>query len=183
MIDLFITFIIWAVVISMVLLAATFLIPYIGFTHRRYKGLLIGCLIQPIVFVAIIIMAVIVCFYYMASTVKEQRKAAMVTFCTAENDSTDEKTFFYVKPNGECFAEWGVGKNDNEIFGYDSHNVVDLLDVFNADSTSICVDDEFLLKFDLKNRKVTVTDYEDTIEANTVDWEKVETYFKENRAK
>ena len=49
-------------------------------------------------------------FYYMASTVKEQRKAAMVTFCKAENDTTDTKAYYYVKPDDECFAELGVGK-------------------------------------------------------------------------
>ena len=52
-------------------------IPYIGFSRKRYKGLFLGCLIQPIVCIAIAVVAIMSGFYYMASTVKEQRKAAI----------------------------------------------------------------------------------------------------------
>ena len=183
MTDSFITFTIWASVITIGLWAVTFTIPYIGFSRKRYKGLFLGCLIQPIVCIAIALVAIMSGLYYMASTVKEQRKAAMVTFCKAENDTTDTKAFYYVKPDDECFTEHGVGKNDKEVFGYDHDNDIDVLDVFLIDSTSILVDDEFLLKFDLKNRMVTATDYEDTIEVANVDWEKVEAYFKEKKLK
>jgi hypothetical protein len=119
----------------------------------------------------------------MASTVKEQRKAAMVTFCKAENDTTDTKAYYYVKPDDECFAELGVGKDDKEILGFDTNQDIGVLDVFLIDSTSILVDDEFLIKFNLKNRKVTALDYGDTIEVANVDWEKVEAYFKDKRSK
>lgn len=183
MTDSFINFTIWAAVITIGLWAVTFAIPYLGFTHKRYKGLFLGCLIQPIVGIVIAVVAIFVCFYYMASSVKEQRKAAMVTFSKAENDTTDTKAFYYVKPDDECFVELGVGKDDKEIFGFDTNHDIGVVDVFLIDSTSILVDDEFLLKFNLKNRQLTALDYEDTIEVANVDWEKVDAYFKEKKSK
>ena len=133
--DSFITFTIWAAVITIGLWAVTFAIPYIGFTRKRYKGLFLGCLIQPIVGIIIAVVATFVCFYYMASRVKEQRKAAMVTFSKAENDTTDTKAFYYVKPDDECFVELGVGKDDKEIFGFDNNHDIGTVDVFLIDST------------------------------------------------
>jgi len=183
MIDQDITFLLWTLLIALAFGVVSFLIPYYGFIHKRYKGLFLGCLVQPVVIAVIIFLAVGVFLYHSGSEVKSQRKAAMVTFWKAENDSTDTRAYYYVKNDDECFCEKGVGKEDKTIFGYDNDNETSVYDVFYVDSTTICVDDEFFVKFDFKNRKVTATDYDDPIEVTNVDWEKVEAYFKEKNSK
>lgn len=183
MIDSYTNFFIWLVSIGICLWAASFLIPYKGFTLKRYKGLALGCLLQPIFCIVILLILIFAGLYYMGSDVEEHRKAAMMSFCKLENDSTENKTFYYVKTNDECFIENGVGKDDQLIFGYDYDNKIDLADVFYNDSSSICVDDDIIVRFDLKNRKVKVTDYEDSLEVVSVDWDKVNAYFNQRKAK
>ena len=46
------------------------------------------------------------------------------------------------------------------------------------DSFSVCVDDRIVVRFDLKNRMATATNYGEPIEVVRIDWDKVNAYFE-----
>ena len=53
-----------------------------------------------------------------------------------------------------------------------------LYDVVPLDSFSVCVDDRIVVRFDLKNRMATATNYGEPIEVVRIDWDKVNAYFE-----
>ena len=168
--EFFVFYISIALLLALLVVLSLF-IPFIGFIRKRWKGLAIGCLIQPVICVVLIMLMVGGSAYYNIRKLRKQRKAAMVTVRKIEKDS--DAHYWYLKAGDECFYEFR--DTAGEALMRIKH--LKLFDVVREDSNSVCVDDKIFVRFDLKNRRVTATEYEDTIEVINVDWEKVERYF------
>ena len=106
----------------------------------------------------------------------------MVTIKTTEAGTygTDSLTWF-LKPDEECFVEYKIHKKQE----YDSEDSLyvdektERFDIIRLDSlkNAVCVDDRLIVRFDLKNQKVTATDFDTPVEVVSVDWEKVKAFF------
>lgn len=166
-------------------------IPIYGFKRKRIKGLVLGFILQPIAcVVTILLVGAGICFYEM-NTVKQTRKAAMVSLHAVEERPIGKTAFsWYLKPDDECFMEFmpiekdkEKGKSITENYVNENEDIEQVeegrqyYDIIRLDSVSLGVEDRIVVRFDLKNRKVTATDDGKPIEVTLVDWEKVKAYF------
>ena len=169
-------------IIALVVLAlfvASMFIPFYGFMRKRWKGLAIGCLIQPITFAICCFILISGFTLHERMAMQKQYKAAMVTL--KKIDKEGNAHYWYLKTNDECLYEY-IDKDENEEDDGDSRHrrsrITKLFDVLPQDSFSVCVDDVIVVKFDLKNQTVKATEYDEPMEVAKVDWEKVNEYFK-----
>ena len=171
-------------IIALVVLAlfvASMFIPFYGFMRKRWKGLAIGCLIQPITFAICCFILISGFTLHERMAMQKQYKAAMVTL--KKIDKEGNAHYWYLKTNDECFYEY-IDKDENEEDDEDNDSrhprpkITKLFDVLPQDSFSVCVDDVIVVKFDLKNQTVKATEYDEPMEVAKVDWEKVNEYFK-----
>ena len=175
-------------------LFASVFIPYYGFIWKRWKGLAIGCLVQPIICVLISVMAIFCIAIHHRLTIHRHKEAAMVT--VKKTDANGFSHHWYVKSNEECFYEYSndneekhgrrakkekEGENDSDDDNVSREEITLFYDVIPIDSFSVCIDDKVVIKFDLKEHKVAATEYDEPIEVVNVNWEKVSDYF-ENQA-
>ena len=193
------------VFIMVVLLIASIFIPFYGFVRKRWKGLAIGCLLQPI-FCALVALAFGFCIsIYGNRLLNRHREAAMVTIGKTDADGFSHR--WYVKANEECFYEYknakedededededeNENKNENDIedtnnniekqdFDHNRSRTTKLFDVIPLDSFSVCVDDKIVITFDLGSHKVTATEYDEPLEVVNIDWDKVQGYFESRK--
>ena len=149
----------------MVIVIST-VIPVLGFFRKRWKGLAIGLLLLPVVCAVIIGAVGLGVYYYHEYSVNMEKKSAMVTVRSIEQDVNDTDTLtWYLKTDGECLMD---SKNDDDRF-----------DVIRLDSLSagVSVEDRIVVRFDIKNQKVSATDFDQPAEVVDVNWEKVRDYF------
>ena len=156
-------------IFGLLVTAASILIPMYGYMRKRWKGLAIGCLIQPIACAVILglVFGGIVAFEI--SSLDRQTKSAMVAVKTVEQGKQGTDTLeWYLKDDDECIR--CVSRHSTRY---------NLYDVIRLDSVAagVSVDDRIVVRFDLKNQKVTATDYDKPIEVVSVNWDKVKAYF------
>lgn len=155
--------------IILALWAASFFIPFYGFIQKRWKGLGLGCLAQIFFCILVMVSLGVGRVFFVRSEMRSYRENAMVTV-------RKNVHVWYLNPNEECFYECEGSKSD----GADSIDVEEkkqLFDVIPLDSTSVCVDDKVVVRFDLKKRMVSAAEYDEPIEVVNVDWDKVNDYF------
>ena len=90
----------------------------------------------------------------------------MVTVRSIEKNTNDTDTLtWYLKTDGECLL--------------DCDDADDRFDVIRLDSLSagVSVEDRIVVRFDIKNQKVSATDFDQPAEVLDVNWEKVKDYF------
>ena len=172
------------------LFIASVLIPIYGYRFKRWKGLAVGCLVQPFVYVIVSVALFFSIITYEMHILSRTRKAAMVTVRSFETtqDGKIEQTW-YLKPDEECFMEYLPdsisGNKSKKDAGEDEDKDEDnyregnrkYYDIIRLDSTSVCVEDRIVVRFDLKNQKATATDWDEPTEILNIDWDKVKTYF------
>jgi uncharacterized membrane protein len=160
----YIYILILAFALSIIIVMASVIIPIRFYNWKRWKGLVLGLVLQPIV-CAILIFCVFMGFVgYHESKTNRQRKSAMVAVCTVQEDSAEtEKLTWYIKADDECFRV-----NDKKVKAYD---------VIRLDQASVGVDDRIVVKFDVKKKQVVATDFGKPIKVENVDWEQVKAYF------
>lgn len=173
MIDHLIGFYLILLIFLASLYIASVFIPYYGFIRKRWKGLALGCLLQPFIFALALLLVVGVIFVYQQYDINKYRKAAMVTVRIVEDDV--HSNYWYLNPNEVCFYEHVDENKKSSIIDY---RQLRLYDVIPSDSFRVCVDDKINVKFDLKENKVTATEYDEPIEVVSVDWDKVNKYFE-----
>lgn len=137
-----------------------------GYYRRRWKGAVIGCLMQPVA--CLVIMGVVAAgiIIYKQINYKMEMNSAMVTVKSIEQDVNGKDTLtWYLKANEECLL--------------DSEKKSDRFDVVRLDSmdTGVSVEDRVVVRFDIKNKKATATDYDQPAEVVDVNWDKVRAYF------
>ena len=139
-------------------------IPVLGFFRKRWKGLAIGLLLLPVVCAVVIGAVGLGVYYYHEYSVNMEKKSAMVTVRSTEKNGNEIDTLaWYLKADDECILGSGA----------------DYYDVIRLDSLSagVSVEDRIVVRFDIKNQKVTATDYDQPAEVVDVNWEKVRDYF------
>lgn len=154
------------VIFGVLVIAISTFIPVYGYLRRRWKGLAIGCLVQPVVCAALIGAAVAGAFFFHDQKVKMEKNSAMVTVRSIEKNTNDTDTLTWnLKTDGECLL--------------DCDDVDDRFDVIRLDSLSagVSVEDRIVVRFDIKNQKVSATDFDQPAEVLDVNWEKVKDYF------
>ena len=166
LIDGSVTMVSFCLIFALLVFAASIFIPISGYIRKRWKGLAIGCLIQPIVFVVVCCLVFGGIVAYEVLTVQRQTKAAMVTVQTVEQGTEGADTVkWYLKDDEECLM-----KSEGHRERYD---------VIRLDSVAagVSVEDRIVVRFDLDNQQVTATDYDQPIEVINVNWDKVKAYF------
>ena len=160
----YIYILILAFALSIIIVMASVIIPIRFYNWKRWKGLVLGLVLQPIV-CAILIFCVFMGFVgYHESKTNRQRESAMVAVCTVQEDSAETDTLtWYIKADDECFRV-----NDKKVKAYD---------VIRLDQASVGVDDRIVVKFDAKKKQVVATDFGKPIKVEKVDWEQVKAYF------
>ena len=161
------------------IILASLMIPFWGYSRKRLKGLTIGCLLQPVICIIVILILLVGTALYESRTIRKTRKAAMVTIRSTESHPQGNFTLmWYLKPDEECMTDSLAKKGNHPVFerfageGHRRH----YYDIVRLDSTSLNVEDRIVVKFDTKNQKVTATDYDKPAEVVSVDWEKVKAY-------
>jgi len=156
----------------------SFFIPCYGFLRKSWKGLGIGCLVQPVAIVLGIILVVLCSYWYETYQENKNHEEAMVTVhgVVVLDPDTAWHTW-YLKPDEECFHKHRFLAVDND--GDSSyHNVSSYYDIVRLDSTSVGVEDRLVVCFDLKNHTAIATQSGDTVEILQIDWPKVEAYLQ-----
>lgn len=151
-------------------LVTSVFIPFLGFIHKRWKGLAIGCVLQPIVFVLFCVAVVLGIVAFQEHYMNKQQKEAMIIIRKTVADGDDKGTHtWYLKDFEECLYIYeNDDKNSRRANQQDR-----LLDVLPIDSVSVGIDDRIVVKFDMKKRHVTATDFDKPIEVIRVDWDKI----------
>ena len=154
------------VIFGVLVIAISTFIPVYGYLRRRWKGLAIGCLVQPVVCAALIGAAVAGAFFFHDQKSEREKNSAMVTVKSIEKNVNGADTLtWYLKANEECLL--------------DSEKKSGRFDVIRLDSldTGVCVEDRIVVRFDIKNQKVSATDFDQPAEVLDVNWEKVKDHF------
>lgn len=168
------TFYVIILIVVMTLFVASFLIPFFGFVRKRWKGLVLGCMVQPFVCATAIVMAVGGIIVYQHYDLGRHRKAAMVSVRrTALVDSVEHTHTWHLKADGECLYEYRTPRQPSIR---EQGRVTRLFDVIRLDSTDVCVDDHVVVRFDLARHGVTATDYGEPLDVVSVDWDRVQRY-------
>ena len=162
--------------IVVILLTFTNIIPLYGFFTKRWKGLAIGCLLQPFAIALICLVAVLGVYFHQKKLLRKYREAAMVTVRKADDKGNAQ--IWYLKPDEECFYEYKEkGQRDAHFLSY---NNIKLFDVIPLDSFAVCVDDKIVVRFDMEKHKVTAKEYDEQIDVANVDWDKVKLFFQKH---
>ena len=134
---------------------ASVIIPIRLFNWKRWKGLILGLVLQPIVCAILISCVFMGIVGYTESMANRQRESAMVAVCTLRADSAKTDTLrWYIKADDECFQ---VYKKDIKAF-------------------SVGVEDRIVVKFNVKKKQVVATDFGKPIKVEKVDWDQVRDY-------
>ena len=172
------TFIVIVIVLIAIFVISLF-IPFYGFMRKRFKGLLLGCILQPIIFAIIAAIILIGTYYYYERSMVKHRENAMIILKQKSDNTPDPYiSRWHLKPDGECFYEFGKeDKNNPDVLDIYDNDDVALYDIVPMDSFRVCVDDVITVQFDIKNRKVKALNYDKPLEVENIDWDKVEAYF------
>ena len=174
----------WIALITLFILVASVAVPYYGYKKKRWKGLTIGCLLQPVVCFVVLIAIILGIYSYEYFRHKKQKEHAMVTVKTLEKKGDRVDTlYWYVKSDEECIMErkrQGHGdENDEDRDSTDTERDIEWFDVVPIDNFphGVNVEDRIMVRFDLKNQSVVATDYDARAEVTKVDWDQVRAYF------
>jgi hypothetical protein len=152
-----------AFALSIIIVMASVIIPIRLFNWKRWKGLILGLVLQPIVCAILIFCVFMGIVGYHESKTNRQRESAMVAVCTLRADSAKTDTLtWYIKADDECFQ---VYKKDIKAF-----------DVIRLDQASVGVEDRIVVKFNVKKKQAVATDFGKPIKVEKVDWEQVQDY-------
>ena len=152
-------------IFGLLVTAASILIPIYGYMRKRWKGLALGCLIQPIACAVIFCLVFGGIVAFEIYSLDRQTKSAMVAVKTIEQRTKGTDTLKWYLKDEECIMRCGSEHEHYDVIRLDSV------------AAGVSVDDRIVVRFDLKNRQVTATDYDQPIEVLSVDWEKVKAYF------
>ena len=174
----------WTALITLLILVASVAVPYYGYKKKRWKGLTIGCLLQPVVCCVVLIAIILGIYTYEYFRHKKQKEHAMVTVRTLEKKGNRVDTlFWYVKADEECIMErkrQGHGNDEEEDRdSTEKERKIEWFDVVPIANFAhgVNIEDRIMIRFDLKNHSVVATDYDDRAEVTEVDWDKVRDFF------
>ena len=167
------TTILWIAFIILLIVVASVVIPIYGYKWKRWKGLALGCLAQPVVCAIVIFSVLIGIFIYERWDFKKEKDKAMVTVRSIEkNGDRVDTLIWYVKADEECIMERKKQAPSDEEEERDSTDEAKDIEWFDVN-----IEDRIMVRFDLKNHSVVATDYDDRAEVTKVDWDIVRDFF------
>jgi uncharacterized membrane protein len=169
------------ILIVIIVLTASIAIPVYGYNRKRFKGLSLGCLLQPIISAIVIIVILLGIIGYKEWQTSKQKKETMVTIRSLEShaDGVVDTLMWYIKDDGECIFEKKRDKDiEDSVKNKKDEMTKQLYDVIRLNAASVGVEDRVMVKFDIKSKKVMATDLFAPAEVVSVDWEKVNAYFE-----
>ena len=168
----------------LLIVVASVVVPIYGHRRKGWKGLALGCLAQPVVCIIVIFTACIGILIYERWELKKQKDKAMVTVRTLEKKGDRVDTlFWYVKADEECIMERKRQRYDNDEEedrdSLEKGRDIEWFDVVPIENFThgVNIEDRIMVRFDLKNKSVVATDYDDRAEVTKVDWDQVRDYF------
>jgi hypothetical protein len=161
--------------VIVVLLLSTFSFPFIGFSRKRWKGMALGCVIQPVTCAVIVFMTITCIGLLEECSLKKHRSNTMVTLRKVSPEGT--QNWYLNGPKEECFFEFEQSDSAKKEEKKHWTERSQLFDIVPMDSTSVCVDDRIIVKFDTIKHQVTATDFDEPIEVVNVDWDRVKWYW------
>ena len=172
----------------MLIIFSSILVPLYGYSRKHWKGLALGCLLQPLICGILIVILIASVTGFSIFSINQERKAAMVTVRTTQEGACGTDTLmWYLKPNEECLVEYRnhVKKASEGADSVDVDVTGDRYDIIRLDTLShaVSVEDRLTVRFDLSRQKATATDYDKPAEVVSVDWDKVRAYFPEDSQK
>ena len=170
-------FYIISVLVLVMLMVFSIVIPFYGFIRNRWKGLAIGCLLQPVCFALVCVLFFVGVYLYQKYELNGYRNAAMVS--VKKTDANGDTHIWHMKTDDECFYECREKGMNSDFLSYD---LVKLFDVVPMDSTAVCVDDKIVVRFDLGKHQVTAFEHDEPIEVANVNWDKVKEYWQQQRS-
>ena len=160
----------FSLIFGLLVLMASIVIPFYGYMRKRWKGLALGCLIQPIACIVVfgVVFGGIIAYEVLA--LRQQCESAMVAVKTIEQGTNGTDTLkWYLKDDEECFVRSEDGRKRYDVIRLDSL------------AAGVSVEDRIVVRFDLKNQKATATDYDQPIEILNVNWDRVRAYFEKSK--
>lgn len=173
----------WIAFIILLIVVASVVIPIYGYKWKRWKGLALGCLAQPVVCAIVIFSVLIGIFIYELWDFKKEKDKAMVTVRSIEkNGDRVDTLIWYVKADEECIMErkkQAPSDEEEERDSTDEAKDIEWFDVVPIENFAhgVNIEDRIMVRFDLKNKSVVATDYDDRAEVTKVDWDQVRDYF------
>lgn len=171
-------FYLYVILALAVIVMLSFFLPCYGFLRKSWKGLGMGCLLQPVAIILGFLLVLLFSYLYNNYQINQNYKDAMVTVHEAYFENPDSVWHtWYLKPDEECYHEHRFSEVDED--GDTVHrNVANCYDVVRIDSTTVGVEDRIVVCFDLKNHTAIATSLNDTVEIIQIDWPKVEAYLQ-----
>ena len=156
----------FSLIFGLLVLMASIVIPFYGYMRKRWKGLALGCLIQPIACIVVfgVVFGGIIAYEVLA--LRQQCESAMVTVKTIEQGANGTDTLKWYLQDEECLVKSEGNRQRYDVVRLDSL------------AAGVSVEDRIVVRFDLKNQKATATDYDQPIEILKVNWDKVRAYFE-----
>lgn len=173
----------WIAFIILLIVVASVVIPIYGYKWKRWKGMTLGCLMQPVVCAIVVFSVLIGIFIYELWDFKKQKDKAMVTIRSVEkNGDRVDTLFWYVKADEECIMErkrQALSDEEEERDSTEKGKDIEWFDVVPIENFAhgVNIEDRIMVRFDLKNQSVVATDYDDRAEVTKVDWDQVRDYF------
>lgn len=162
---------IFLLIVALFLLS--FIAPLYGFSYKGWRGLGLGCMVQPLFACLLCLAGGFVVYLHQEHALSRYHNAALVVVRTTSIEKEDTlQHFWYLKPDEECLCE--SLPIDDDPDDADDYN---LFDVIRLDSFSLCVEDRIVVRFHPDSRTVTATDLDEPIEIVRVDSAKVEEFF------
>lgn len=159
----------FSLIFGLLVLMASIVIPFYGYMRKRWKGLALGCLIQPIACIVVFGVVFGGIIAYEVLTLRQQCESAMVTVKTIEQGANGTDTLKWYLQDEECLVKSEGNRQRYDVVRLDSL------------AAGVSVEDRIVVRFDLKNQKATATDYDQPIEILKVDWDKVRAYFEKSK--
>lgn len=175
---------IWIALFMLLIFVASMVVPIYGHKRKGWKGLALGCLLQPIIGFVVLMAIILGIYSYEYFRHKKQKEHAMVTVKTLEKKGNRVDTlFWYVKADEECIMErkrQGHGNDEEEDRdSTEKERTIEWFDVVPIANFAhgVNIEDRIMVRFDLKNHSVVATDYDDRAEVTKVDWDIVRDFF------
>ena len=172
----------WIALFILLIFVASMVVPIYGHKRKGWKGLALGCLLQPIIGFVVLMAIILGIYSYEYFRHKKQKEHAMVTVKTLEKKGDRVDTlYWYVKSDEECIMERKrqALSDEEERDSTEKGKDIEWFDVVPIENFAhgINIEDRIMIRFDLKNQSVVATDYDDRAEVTKVDWDQVRNFF------
>lgn len=161
-----------------VLVVASIIIPLAGFFMKKWRGLALGCVLQPLFCVMVTMLIILGAVMLWNFDLNRHEKGAMVVLKKVSDNDLENRhvNTWYIQDNGECFCD--IGETEYSGLAFILYGSMRFFDVIPMDSFRVCVDDHVIVRFDMARHVVVASEYDKPLKVDTVDWDKVTRYFE-----